>query len=41
MSAVDFAVDVARLLAAHLTTADEQITPTKYLTLQVPLGGSV
>ncbi len=41
MSAVDFAVDVARPLTAYLTTANEQITPTKYLTLQVFIGGSI
>jgi hypothetical protein len=41
MSAVDFAVDIACPLAVGLTTANEPITPTKYLTSQVHLGDSV
>ncbi len=41
MSAVDFAVDIACLLVVGLTTANEQVAPTKYLTSQVLLGDSV
>jgi hypothetical protein len=40
MMAIDVAVDIARLLARALATADRVITPTKDHPSNVLLGGS-
>lgn len=41
MRAMDIAIDLAGSLRGAVTGANRSITPTKYLALQVPPGGSL